>query len=204
MDASIYSHSRTRAIRRGPWLVRVLMLGVAALFASSVHSATQGSLGPDSSGSVDITYVQGINVRINGFEDMALGTWSGSGPMTAQDNLCIGRSGGGLFGAGVSYRILARGDGEPGDPAAFTLTNGAHRIYYRAFFNDQGGTAGRQELTAGAALTGQNSFGLWYFFNMIFNCAVENANISIEVPQSELSRASGAYLGTLSLMLAPE
>jgi len=204
MDASINSHCDKHKIRCALRFVRVFTFAVAALLAMSGYAATQGSIGPNSTGTVDITYVQGINVRINGFEDMALGTWSGSGPMTAQDNLCIGRTGASFFGAGASYRILARGDGEPGDPAAFTLSNGAARLKYRAFFNDQGGTAGRQELTAGSALTGQNSFGLWYFFNMIFNCAVENANISIEVPQSELSGANGVYLGTLSLMLMPE
>ena len=53
-------------------------------------------------------------------------------------------------------------------------------------------------------LTGQSGFGLAFFFNMIFNCAVQNANISIEVPEAELSSGAGNYAGTLTLTLIPE
>lgn len=196
MDASI----KQTASRIPPLLV----FAMTSMLAPLGHGATQGALGPTTSGTVDITYVQGLNVRISGLADMPLGTWGGSGPLTAQDDLCIGRTGVGLFSSAGTYRILASGDGAPGNPAAFTLGNGATRINYRAFFNDQPGTGGRQELTAGLALTGQSSFGLWYFFNMVFGCAVQNANISIEVPETELSGANGAYVGTLTLTLMPE
>jgi len=196
MDASI----RYTAL----WLLRLTMLALTWTGAVPSYGATQGTRGPTTSGTVDITYVQGINVRITGLADMALGTWSGTGPLTAEDNICIGRTGVGPFSNAGTYRILARGDGEPGNPAAFTLSNGATRINYRAFFNDQAGTGGRQELTPGQALTGQSSLGQWYFFNMAFNCAVENANISIEVPEAELSSANGAYVGILTLTLTPE
>ena len=172
--------------------------------APSVLGAAQGTTGTTSTGNVDIFYVQGLQARINGFADMPLGTWSGSGPMTANDNICVGRTGVPLFSGGGTYAILASGDGEPGNPAAFTLTNGITQISYNAFFNDAAGTAGRQQLTPGVVLTGQTGFGLWYFFNMIFNCAVANANLSIEVPETELQGAAGNYVGTLTLTLIPQ
>jgi hypothetical protein len=204
MDALTHSRSCEGFVSLALRFLFLSIIFTAGLYASVGHAALQGTAGPTTTGSVDVTYVQGLNVRINGLADMPLGIWGGSGALNANDNICIGRTGVPLFSNAGSYRILASGDGEPGDPAAFSLSNGAREMRYRTFFNDQTGTVGRQELTAGVALNNQNSFGLFYFFNMIFNCGAENANISIEVPESQLSGAGGVYTGTLSLMLIPE
>jgi len=204
MDALTYSRSCWGC---DPLALRLLFLSlvfIAGLNSAATYAAVQGTTGPTASGNVGVTYVQGLNVQINGLTDMPLGVWSGTGDLTANDNICIGRTGVPLFSNTGTYRILASGDGVPGDPAAFMLSNGVRQMNYRAFFNDQTGTAGRQELSAGVVLTNQNSFGLSYFFNMIFTCGSENANISIEVPESELSGAAGVYTGTLSLMLIPD
>lgn len=170
---------------------------------SPSQAAVQGDSGTTSSGNVDISLISGLNVRISGLRDMPLGTWSGAGDVTSNDNLCIGRTGVGFFGSGP-YRILASGDGEPGNPAAFTLSNGARRLSYRAFFNDVAGTAGRRLLTPGVSLTSQSGFGFWQILNYLFGCSVLNANISIVVPQAELRGAAGVYTGTLTLILTPE
>ena len=204
MDALTQSRSREGYVHLVLWLLFFSMVVAAGFYPTAGYAAVQGTAGPTTNGSVDVTLVQGLNVRINGLADMPLGVWGGAGALTADDNICIGRTGVPLFSSAGTYRILASGDGEPGDPAAFTLSNGPRQMYYRAFFNDQTGTAGRQELTAGVALTNQNSFGLFYFFNMIFTCGAENANISIEVAEAQLSGAGGVYTGTLSLMLIPE
>ena len=204
MDANPSSRVKTPSRRR---LTRLACVGalLSGLFFVSTESfaATQGSTGPTSTGTVDITYTQGIVGRIEGFADMPLGTWSGRGPMTANENLCVSRNGIGFFGSGT-YRILASGNGEPGNPSAFTLTNGADLLYYNVYFNDQAGTAGRVPLTAGVALTGQSSSGFAFFFNLLFGCVVQNANISIEVTEPELMASAGTYTGTLTLMLTPE
>ena len=190
-----------------PLTARLLLKGLLALLAATLTpnatAAVQGTRGTTSTGSIDVTYTQGINVRIAGLADLSLGTWSGTGAMAADDNLCIGRSGVGLFGTG-NYRILASGDGAPGNPAAFTLSNGVNRIAYDAYFNDQPGLGGRVPLTAGVMLTGQTSTGFRFFLNLLFGCAINNANISVVVPEAQLSAAAGAYAGTLTLMLIPE
>lgn len=204
MDALTYSRSRWGTCSLVLRLLFLSTIFLVCLNPVAAYAAVQGTTGPTTSGSVDVTYVQGLNVRINGLTDMPLGVWGGAGALTANDNICIGRTGVPLFSSAGTYRILASGDGVPGDPSAFTLSNGVEQMNYRAFFNDQTGTAGRQELTAGVVLTNQNSFGLFYFFNMILTCGAENANISIEVPESELSGAGGVYTGTLSLMLIPD
>ena len=180
-----------------------LALLVWACTPGKAHAATQGTLNATSSGDVTITYVQGLNARISGFTDFALGDWSGSGPMSANGNLCVGRSGVGFFGA-AGYRILAAGDGTSGDPNAFTLSNGTDQIFYNVWFNDAPGVTGRQPLTAGLQLTGQSSSGFSAIFNLIFGCAFFNANLSIEVPEAELATSVGTYTGTLTLMMIPD
>ena len=187
----------------GRWFQAGLFAALSMLFGVSTQAAVQGTAGPQSTGSIDINLITGLGVRIAGFADMPLGQWSGSGDLTANDNLCVGRTGVRLFGTGL-YRIRASGDGEPGNPAAFTLTDGLRFIYYDAFFNDSAGTAGRQQLTPGVQLTGQTGFGFWQVLNYLNGCVVNNANISIVVPEDELRGKGGFYSGTLTLTLIPE
>ena len=85
-----------------------------------------------------------------------------------------------------------------------SIAPGFNRIHYDVYFNDEAGLAGRTQLNPGVILSNQSSFGLFFIFNMLFGCTVQNANISIEVPESELSGAAGTYTGTLTLLLIPE
>jgi len=172
-----------------------LLLGVLGLTSITppTNAAVQGTSGETSStGSVDIDLILGLH-------DLSLGTWSGTGSMTGNDNVCIG-----TIGTGAPYRIRVSGDGAPGNPSAFTLSNGAQTITYNAWFNDvPNNGAGRQALTPGVTLTGQTSPNFVRFFNM-FGCIFLNANISIEVPEAELAGGTGSYTGTLTLLLLPE
>ena len=184
-------------------LALLQLLAVLALHPATSMGAQQGSPGTSSTGSIDITYTQGLNARISGMTEFNFGIWSGAGDLAANDNICIGRSGVGFFGTGT-YRIRASGDGAPGDPSAFTLSNGVNTITYQAYFNDQTGTANRQSLTAGVTLTGQTSGGFPLIFNLLFGCVIQNANLSIVVPETELRTAAGNYAGTLALLLIPD
>lgn len=200
----LHSKSRTTLRRFARLPARLGTLCVAALLCVStpleVDASTQGQIGFGSStGSVDIDLIVGFRARISGLADMPLGEWSGTGPLAANDNICIGVN---YFGGG--YRIRASGDGEPGDPSAFTLSNGATQIGYNAFFNDATGTNGRVPLTGGVTLNGQNAANLPRVFNFFFGCVANNANISIEVPEAELTGGFGTYNGTLTLTLLPE
>ncbi|MEM7097345.1 MAG: hypothetical protein AAF541_03730 [Pseudomonadota bacterium] len=182
-----------------------LCLFLSGLLSSNpaAYAAVQGNLGSSTTATTDLTYTQGLSARISGFSDMNLGTYSGTGSMTATDNICIGRSGVGFFGSGA-YRVRAAGDGTPGNPSAFTLSNGSEQMFYNVFFNDQTGLIGRAPMTAGVALTGQSGGGFAFVFNLVFGCVFNNANLSIEVPEAELQRNIGTFSGTLSLTLIPE
>lgn len=173
------------------------------LSSTAAQAADQGPIGnTESAGSVEVNLILGLLTRITGFDDLDLGVWSGSGSLSGNDNLCIGQSGAGFFNG--PYRIRASGDGEPGDPGAFTLSNGAQSLKYNAWFNDAPNAGpGRAPLTGGVTLTGLNSFGIFQRFNGS-GCNFLNANISVEVPESELQGGTGSYSGTLTLVLLPE
>lgn len=192
----------TLAIRTSARLGSACLLACLLIAAQpTALAATQGAPGNTSStGSVDVDLVIGFRTRISGLEDFNLGTWSGAGSLTANDNICVG---GNYFGGG--YRIRASGDGEPGDPAAFTLSNGASRIKYNTFFNDVPNAGpDRVPMVGGVTLTGQTGTSFPRIFNFFFGCVANNANISIEVPESELLGGTGSYSGTLTLLLLPE
>ncbi len=186
-------------------LLARLCAGIAALLlATSTPAATQGGAGTTSSGSVDITLTTGLAARLSGLVDFALGTWSGSGDLAADQDVCIGRSGVPFFGLGA-YRIRAYGDGDPADVSAFTLSNGVDRLYYDVWFNDQTGLGGRQSLTAGVMQSGLQGFGFGEVLNWLFGCVVRNANVSISVPVTQMQAAvGGTYSGTLTLVLIPD
>lgn len=181
-----------------PVLLTLLLWHAVAL------GAVQGLVGPSSSANVEITLTSNLNARITGLNDIVLGSWPGAGDLAGDDDLCIGRNGVGFFANGL-YRIRASGDGDAADVSAFTLSNGTDTLYYNVFFNDVVGLGGRQPLTAGVTLTTQSSLGLFQWLNLLFGCAVPNANVSVIVPDTQLRGAtSGTYAGTLTLVLIPD
>ncbi len=191
-------------------LQKIRALSVAAFaglyLAGSVTAlaATQGTTTPGSStGSVDVVVTTGLVARVSGLNDIDLGTWSGTGDLTGSDNLCIGRSGVGLFANGA-YRVRLDGDGDASDVNAFTLSNGTDLLYYNVAFNDNTGVGGTP-VTGGVMLNAQSGFGFWQFLNVLFGCAVNNANIEVSIPAAELlSVPAGNYTGTLTVVLIPE
>lgn len=192
----IFSHIRAFAA--------AALAGFVVCGAGTTLAATQGATQPGSStGTLDVTVTTGLVARVSGLNDINLGTWSGSGDLSGSDNLCIGRSGVGLFANGA-YRIRLDGDGSPSDINAFTLTNGTHLLNYNVAFNDGTGTGGTP-VTGGVMLNGQTGFGFWQFLNVLFGCAVDNANIEVTIAASELQSVPGGnYTGTLTVVLIPE
>ena len=191
-------------------LSQIRSLAVAAIAgfflagSGTAFAATQGSTTPGSStGGVDVVVTTGLVARVSGLNDIDLGAWSGAGDLTGSDNLCIGRSGIGLFANGA-YRVRLDGDGDASDVSAFTLSNGTDLLYYNVAFNDATGVGGTP-VTGGVMLNAQTGFGFWQFLNVLFGCSVNNANIEISIPAAELlSVPAGNYTGTLTVVLIPE
>lgn len=175
------------------------LLVFSILSFSSLQAATQGSPGASSSGSVEINIVKNRLIVIKGLRDFNFGVWnSGDGTLSDNDNVCIGKT-----DLGAPYAIRAAGNGDGIDPAAFTLSNGADQISYNVYWNDANGTVGNQQLTPGLILHGQTGSALSFLFNL-FICAT-NANVEIEIPDTELQAANGGnYSGTLTLLVIPD
>jgi len=66
------------------------------------------------------------------------------------------------------------------------------------------GTIGNQQLTPGLIQHGQTGGAFGFFLNVIGFC-IGNANVQIEIPDTELSAAiGGSYAGTLTLLVIPD
>ena len=128
------------------------------------------------------------------------GVWnSGDGTLTDNDNVCIGKN-----DFGGPYAIRASGNGDGFDPAAFTLSNGTDQIYYNVYWNDATGTSGNIQLSPGLILYGQTGSFFSFLFNL-FGFCVANANVEVEIPDTELQAASGGnFTGTLTLLVIPD
>ena len=128
-------------------------------------------------------------VVIKNLTDLALGSWSGTANMVGTGNLCVGSS-----TSGRGYSVRATGSGTGG---IFLVSNGTSQLPYTLEYKSN---AGFQALAAnttlggqvGAAVTGCNSGQL-------------NGQIRVTFLLADLSAAtSGAYSGTLTLLVTPQ
>ncbi|MGH1537571.1 MAG: hypothetical protein ACRBDX_05945 [Gammaproteobacteria bacterium] len=181
-----------------------LVLLFSVLPFSSIQAATQGSFGPTSSGTVELGIAVNRNIIILGLRDFNFGVWnSGDGTLIDNDNVCVAKTSN--FG---TYGIRAAGNGNGFDPAAFTLSNGVDQINYNVYWNDTATPSGANplnQLTPGVISHGQVETNLHVLFAFFLGICGNNANIEIEIPDTELSSAvGGAYSGTLTLLVIPD
>ncbi len=183
--------SRSRLGRMG-----LAMAGLAALLAVGADvpaiAVTQGSAGSTSTGSITITITIPSLTRISALNDIALGTWSGSGPLSGRDNaICVWSSTGG-------YSVTATGSGAGG---AFQLASGANRVDYTVQWAQTGGATSGAAMTQGAALTGRTTSAT------ATDCstgAASTAGVFVSISVAELSSTpAGTYNGTLQLLITP-
>ena len=172
------------------------MATVAAVLATSALPAfavTQGTLGSTSSGSLSITVTVPSLARITKLADIALGTWTGTGAMNGSDNsICVWSSTGG-------YSITATGSGAAN---AFTLAGtGGNTVAYNVQWAQTGGASSGSAVTAGTALTGQNTNAT------STDCSTgvaSTAGVFVTIPEANIAgKPAGAYSGSLTLLVTP-
>ncbi len=178
---------------------------------SYTWAATPGSLSSNSTGTLDITVVNNEFALIFGLNDIVLGTWSGSGDMSADELICVAVTSTipTFLGQPRSYRLRATGDGTPANPNDFTLSNGINSIKYRVFLTDANGQI---EMLPGNINSGRQFIGTpgynaninAYFSGSANPCINPNATISVLVEEAELAAGSGSHSGTLTLELSAE
>ena len=165
---------------------------VAMLAAHSAHAATQGVLGPTSTGDLTITLTVDDLVQISDLDDITLATY-GSVSLTGGDDVCVYSNSG-------SYDITATGDG--GDTGtAFELTgSGPDSVPYSVEWATSSGAPSGRAMASGTALT-----GLTGDFTTPDCSASTNARVIISVDNTDLGAAApDIYSGVLTFMVAPQ
>ena len=113
-------------------------LTASNMLSGGAYALTQGTLGAQSTGSIDISVVKTTEVRISGLSDahMSLAAWHvGDGAVNLYSPACIYSS-----TASASYKITATGDGDDGAGTNFTIYNAGHTrtIAYAVVWNTPG------------------------------------------------------------------
>jgi hypothetical protein len=136
-------------------------------------------------------------VAISNVGNLSLGTWSGGGDVTNNDDICIYNS------AEGQYRITGTGSSSAGSGFYIATAGGSHSVAYTVGFKDSSGTSGSY-----TTLTHNSSAGDFSGADQVSSdCssgASLNANVKVTVLSADLaSAAAGSYQGTLTLVVSP-
>ena len=180
---------------------KLMSLALASVaFTGMVHgtpvlAASQGTLGPTSSGSVSITASVPNRARISGLTDVSFLNQDPATAASAAQNVCVWSN-----TATKAYTVTASGNGTAN---AFTLSNGSSTVPYSVAW------ASSINQTSGTALaTGTASASL---ISTATNqtCAsgpVASASLIVGISTTDLGTMSAGsnYLGTLTLLITPQ
>ncbi|MFK8017028.1 MAG: hypothetical protein AB8G17_16515 [Gammaproteobacteria bacterium] len=169
---------------------QTVLIGAATLgLGLGASAAVDGSVGFNSTGSVDISLTVNDEVRISNLTDINLGVFGGADAIGSSD-ACVYRNGTG------AYRITASGSGAGG---AFSLTDGTNSVGYAVEFDDGTGAVAMGASTPMIGRTGADATSA--------TCATTGNNATVTTTVTATDAASlpaGTYTGTLTLLVAPE
>ena len=176
-------------------ILRCMLVAACALPIPTVAgAATDGTLGPTSTGSLSISATVPGRVKITGIEDVTFGTVDPASDASNAQDVCVWSN-----TPGRVYNITATGSG---DSNAFTLTDGSETLTYGVEWADTSGQTTGTALTSGSALTAQSSTAIQP------DCAAGPANsasLIVKMTAAQLQAAiASSYTGTLTLVVAPE
>ncbi len=161
------------------------------LISGSVMAATQGSLGTDSTGDLEITLDIDDLVQVSNLDDLYLGTFDGTADLSDTDTFCIYRNGAGTFD------ITMSGDG---GSSAFTLTDipALNTVPYTVDFTNAATTT---TMATNVALGGQANAN-----TTSTTCGgTDNVSITVTVATADLASVpAGFYSGTLTMIVSPD
>ncbi|MEO1576247.1 MAG: hypothetical protein AAFU65_14975 [Pseudomonadota bacterium] len=167
----------------------VLLAAAFVGLGSTALAATDGAVGFNSTGTVDITLQVNDEVRISNLTDINLGVFAGADAIGSTD-ACVYRNGTGF------YRITASGSGAGG---AFSLTDGTNSVGYSVEFDDGTGAVAMAASTPMVGRTGADPASA--------TCATTGNNATVTTTVTAADGAAlpaGTYTGTLTLLVAPE
>jgi hypothetical protein len=175
-------------------LIKTSLFALGLLSGSAI-AAIQGSLGINSTGSLDINVDINDLVQVTNLDDLSLGIFNGGGAdLSATDTFCIYRNGVGTFDITMSGS---------GAASAFTLIDGTNTVPYSVDFTNIPAAA-TTAMTTGALLGGQQNAN-----TSSTTCSgvgdSDNVSVTVTVTSGNLASApAGAYGGTLTMVVSPE
>jgi hypothetical protein len=183
---------------------RIAAFVVALVGFGVAQAATQGTLGPTSTGTSNLSITVGNAAQISNMNDFALGLWAG-GNVTAADSVCVYTN-----TAGGGYTITPS-SANAGGTGLFRLTNGAaaylpYAVGWTGVSNSNfaastcvgggGACAGSGVVSAGqtGADTTSRTCG-----------GGTSATLSVELLATDLSAAApGNWTDTLTIVVTPQ
>jgi len=176
-----------------------VLLAIIVLVISSLRvgfAATQGTLGATSTGTSVVTLTIPALFRISGIGDLALGTYSGTGTMTANDDICVYSNSSG------NYRVRITDNSEM-TANQFAVENAANtgQIAMEVRWNDVIGITGNVAVTYNTPLASQTGAN-----TQTTDCSVGGlkANLQVNFTQANLLAApASAYSSTLTITIEP-
>lgn len=180
---------------------KLISLALASLAFSGlvdgtpVLAATQGNLGPTSSGSVSITASVPNRARISGLTDVTFLDQDPATAASAAQNVCVWSN-----TATKAYTVTATGNGTAN---AFTLSNGSATVPYSVAWSAS------INQTSGAALTSGTASSSLVSTATSQTCGsgpAASASLIVGISTTDLGTMSAGsnYLGTLTLLITPQ
>ena len=172
------------------------LLGAAFIgfSAQPALSASDGILGASSTGTADVSLTIEEVVRITDMDDFAFGSYSGSGALEADDNICVYHNGDG------NYKVTITDD-TTGSPSGFAVEGPLGDIPMEVKWNDAPSTTGSTLITYGVALAATNAN------TESENCATGglSANMQVDLAEANIQAApAGAYSSTIVVLVEPD
>jgi hypothetical protein len=176
-------------------LVATTGLVASGLTIEKAMAATDGTLGATSTGTSAVSLTISPLYKISGIADIALGSYSGTGALTGNDDVCVYSNG------GTTYHVKVTDDTALSS-ASFAVEDATHtfQIPMTVKWNSATGTTGNAAVAYNTQLagTGANTTSS--------DCSVggNSANLQVNLDATALQAApAAAYSSTLTLLIEP-
>lgn len=176
--------------------IRLASVAVGILLPVLGDAATDGTLGPSSTGSKGISIAIPAIIRVSGMNDFIFSNYSGSGSFEISDSIVIG---GNFSSGGGTYRVTVLGSGRQNSFTVERTTVPRQELQYAVFYSPTASSSGSTQISKGVPLTNQSGA------HNNLSSTTPNASLTVRFSESVLQQApAGFYTGTLSVVVEPE
>jgi hypothetical protein len=172
-------------------IARSVALASALVASTGVLAATDGTLGATSSGELNVSLAVADRVQITGLDDIALGSYSGTGSLVGGSTFCVYRNGTGVY----DLTVTSLND----DSGTFRATDGTDFIAYSVEIDDSVVASNGVLVASGAAQTGLAGNGT------STSCGgADNASLQVTFDELDLQAApTGSFADVITLLVEP-